>query len=187
MQTSPTTNVCTTTTNVCTTTKTVAGCRGKRLQTFANVCKRCGSRNGRPAWASGPGTARPRGAWAGLRNGRACGRGPGAAFTAWPDRHPLARTAHVAQRCGARGCVWTRVGQERAVWAWARRRAPVGRPGSPGDANRRHQSPPNRACRKAGAKRGPRRDGDTRLIESRIVLELQSARGIRSAYGSIGT
>ena len=53
---------------------------------------------------------------------------------------------HVAQRCGARGCVWTRVGQERAVWAWARRRAPVGRPGSPGDANRRHQSPPNRAC-----------------------------------------
>ena len=44
-----------------------------------------------------------------------------------------------------------------------------------------------RACRKAGAKRGPRRDGATRLIESRIVLELQSARGIRSAYGSIGT
>ena len=44
----------------------------------------------------------------------------------------------------------------------------------------------NRACR-SGAKRGPRRDGDTRLIESRIVLELQSARGIRSAYGSIGT
>ena len=43
------------------------------------------------------------------------------------------------------------------------------------------------AGRKAGAKRGPRRDGDTRLIESRIVLELQSARGIRSAYGSIGT
>ena len=43
-----------------------------------------------------------------------------------------------------------------------------------------------RACRKAGAKRGPRRDGATRLIESRIVLELQSARGIRSAYGSIG-
>ena len=38
-----------------------------------------------------------------------------------------------------------------------------------------------------GAKRGPRRDGATRLIESRIVLELQSARGIRSAYGSIGT
>ena len=37
------------------------------------------------------------------------------------------------------------------------------------------------------AKRGPRRDGATRLIESRIVLELQSARGIRSAYGSIGT
>ena len=36
-------------------------------------------------------------------------------------------------------------------------------------------------------KRGPRRDGATRLIESRIVLELQSARGIRSAYGSIGT
>jgi hypothetical protein len=35
-------------------------------------------------------------------------------------------------------------------------------------------------------KRGPR-DGATRLIESRIVLELQSARGIRSAYGSIGT
>ena len=33
--------------------------------------------------------------------------------------------------------------------------------------------------RKAGAKRGPRRDGATRLIESRIVLELQSARGIR--------
>ena len=32
------------------------------------------------------------------------------------------------------------------MWAWARRRAPVGRPGSPGDANRRHQSPPNRAC-----------------------------------------
>ena len=29
--------------------------------------------------------------------------------------------------------------------------------------------------------------GATRLIESRIVLELQSARGIRSAYGSIGT
>ena len=28
-----------------------------------------------------------------------------------------------------------------------------------------------RACRKAGAKRGPRRDGATRLIESRIVLE----------------
>ena len=27
------------------------------------------------------------------------------------------------------------------------------------------------------------RDGATRLIESRIVLELQSARGIRSAYG----
>ena len=25
------------------------------------------------------------------------------------------------------------------------------------------------------------------FIESRIVLELQSARGIRSAYGSIGT
>ena len=114
MQTSPTT----TTTNVCTTTETVAGCRGKRLQTFANVCtttknsrrlqgqtfanvcKRCGSRNGRPAWASGPGTARPRGAWAGLRNGRACGRGPGAAFTAWPDRHPLARTARRAEvRC----------------------------------------------------------------------------------------
>ena len=44
-----------------------------------------------------------------------------------------------------------------------------------------------RACRNAGAKRGPRRDGATRLIESRIVLELQSARGIRSAYGSIGT
>ena len=43
------------------------------------------------------------------------------------------------------------------------------------------------ACRKAGAKRGPRRDGATRLLESRIVLELQSARGIRSAYGSIGT
>ena len=40
---------------------------------------------------------------------------------------------------------------------------------------------------KAGADRGPRRDGATRLIESRIVLELQSARGIRSAYGSIGT
>ena len=69
-------------------------------QTFANVCKRCGSRNGRPAWASGPGTARPRGAWAGLRYGRACGRGPGAAFTAWPDRHPLARTARRAEvRC----------------------------------------------------------------------------------------
>ena len=44
-----------------------------------------------------------------------------------------------------------------------------------------------RVCRKAGAERGPRRDGATRLIESRIVLELQSARGIRSAYGSIGT
>ena len=39
----------------------------------------------------------------------------------------------------------------------------------------------------ARARSGPRRDGDTRLIESRIVLELQSARGIRSAYGSIGT
>ena len=33
----------------------------------------------------------------------------------------------------------------------------------------------------------PRRDGATRLIESRMVLELQSARGIRSAYGSTGT
>ena len=39
----------------------------------------------------------------------------------------------------------------------------------------------------ARAEGGPRRDGATRLIESRIVLELQFARGIRSAYGAIGT
>ena len=32
-----------------------------------------------------------------------------------------------------------------------------------------------RACRKAGAERGARRDGATRLIESRIVLELHAA------------
>ena len=32
-----------------------------------------------------------------------------------------------------------------------------------------------RWCRKAGAERGPRRDGATRLIESRIVLELHAA------------
>ena len=31
------------------------------------------------------------------------------------------------------------------------------------------------------------RQSATRLIESRIVLEVQSARGIRSAYGSTGT
>ena len=61
-------------------------------------------------------------------------------------------------------------------------------PGWRGTAGRpRVSAHGRRACRKAGAKRGPRRDGATRLIESRIVLELQSARGIRSAYGSIGT
>ena len=52
-------------------------------------------------------------------------------------------------------------------------------------ARKRARTP--RVCRKAGAERGPGRDGAIRLIESRIVLELQSARGIRSAYGSIGT
>ena len=31
------------------------------------------------------------------------------------------------------------------------------------------------AARKEGAERGPRRDGATRLIESRIVLELHAA------------
>ena len=55
-----------------------------------------------------------------------------------------------------------------------RRLLPV--PGRRGTAGRPRVSAHGcRACRKAGAKRGPRRDGATRLIESRIVLELHAA------------
>ena len=52
-----------------------------------------------------------------------------------------------------------------------RRRGTAGRP--------RVSAHGRRACRKAGAERGPRRDGATRLIESRIVLELHAASVLR--------
>ena len=61
-------------------------------------------------------------------------------------------------------------------------RTPTSRPvpGRRGTAGRpRVSAHGRRACRKAGAERGPRRDGatrlDRRLIESRIVLELHAA------------
>ena len=102
---------------------------------------------------------------------------PGAVHRRAAGRRRAAHAARTAHRRTA--------GASAALRA-VRRLLPV--PGWRGTAGRpRVSAHGRRACRKAGAKRGPRRDGDTRLIESRIVLELQSARGIRSAYGSIGT
>ena len=102
---------------------------------------------------------------------------PGAVHRRAAGRRRAAHTARTAHRRTA--------GASAALRA-VRRLLPV--PGWRGTAGRpRVSAHGRRACRKAGAKRGPRRDGATRLIESRIVLELQSARGIRSAYGSIGT
>jgi hypothetical protein len=53
-------------------------------------------------------------------------------------------------------------------------------------AGHRRAASRDRRARPPSLRRGGRKE-DTRLIESRIVLELQSARGIRSAYGYIGT
>ena len=74
-----------------------------------------------------------------------------------------ARPAHRRRTAGASAAL-------RAV----RRLLPV--PGRRGTAGRpRVSAHGRRARRKAGAERGPRRDGATRLIESRIVLELHAA------------
>ena len=87
--------------------------------------------------------------------------------------------------CSAASSSEGRAGASAALRA-VRRLLPVpGRRDGWPAARKRARTP--RVCRKAGAERGPGRDGAIRLIESRIVLELQSARGIRSAYGSIGT
>ena len=78
------------------------------------------------------------------------------------------RAAHAARPAHRRT-----VGASAALRA-VRRLLPV--PGRRGTAGRpRVSAHGRRACRKAGAERVPRRDGATRLIESRIVLELQSA------------
>ena len=104
-------------------------------------------------------------------------------LTATVASAPVSQRLRPENDCRAGG-LKTTAGASAALRA-VRRLLPV--PGRRGTAGRpRVSAHGRRACRKAGAKRGPRRDGDTRLIESRIVLELQSARGIRSAYGSIG-
>ena len=90
---------------------------------------------------------------------------PGAVHRRAAGRRRAAHAARPAHRRTA--------GASAALRA-VRRLLPV--PGRRGTAGRpRVSAHGRRACRKAGAKRGPRRDGATRLIESRIVLELQSA------------
>ena len=116
-------------------------CTHARMQTRAPLAPvaRCRPGGGR----CGPGPAAARlGGLPGLRCGaRGTARQVQLTDCAWPW---LART----ERCN-RGAVHSctgGVGQEQAVWAWARRCAAEGRPGAPGDASRRRLRATNRAC-----------------------------------------
>ena len=79
----------------------------------------------------GPGPAAARlGGLPGLR----CGARGTARQVQLTDCVALACTHRTSRRGAVRGCTGG-VGQEQAVWAWARRCAPEGRPGAPGDAS----------------------------------------------------